>query len=130
MSTLTFSRSASRLHLIGSDAVEVGNWEAANNVDSHSEGIWPDGTYTFAFYNAHAGLPPSSEYGSHGIFIFNVPGRTGMGVHSGRDGETDGAGRAGFRYCTMGCIRSIDAATAQLVTTHAIDPIASILVAE
>jgi hypothetical protein len=42
----------------------------------------------------------------------------------------DGLGRSGFLHCTMGCIRTTDDATAQLVRTHAIDPITAITVAD
>jgi hypothetical protein len=53
-----------------------------------------------------------------------------MGVHSGREGVPDGFGNAGFEHCTMGCIRTTDHAMAQLVRTHAVDPIVSITVSE
>jgi hypothetical protein len=130
MSNLRFSRSDAKLQLASSDSVVIGTWAAANNVDSRCAGIWPEGIYAFAYYVAHPGDPPNSAYGSHGIFIFDVPGREGMGVHSGREGLPDGLGRRGVLHCTMGCIRTTDEATAQLLRTHAADPITSIAVGE
>src|SRR5215472_12610536 len=130
MSTLEFSRGSSKMRLVAADNTVIASWDAANNVDSHSKGIWPNGVYQFDHYRAHPGDPPNSEFGSHGIFVFDVPNREGMGVHSGRENVPDGLGRSGFRHCTMGCIRTTDDATAQLVRTHAIDPIVSITVGD
>ncbi len=130
MATLDFSRTGSKLQLTAANGTVIGSWDAANNVDSGSKGPWPNGSYKFDYYVAHPGDPPNSAYGSHGFFGFDVPGREGMGVHSGREGVADGLGRSGFRYCTFGCIRTTDEATAQLVKTHAIDPIASITVGD
>ena len=128
MSTLEFSRIGQKLRLLDGNKTVIGTWDAANYVDSRSNGVWPDGVFNFGYYLAHPGDPPSSAYGSNGIFIFDVPGREGMGVHSGRLGVPDGLGRSGFQHCTMGCIRTTDEATAQLVRTHALDPLKSITV--
>ncbi len=130
MSKIEFSRLGSKLQITASNNTIVGSWDAANNVNSRSKGIWPNGEYGFDYYVEHPGDTPNSAYGSHGIFIFNVPNREGMGVHSGRDGVPDGLGRSGFRHCTMGCIRTTDDATAQLLRIHAIDPILSITVSD
>jgi hypothetical protein len=86
--------------------------------------------HNFDHCAAHKGDPPQSPYGSHGIFIFDVPDREGMGVHSGREGVPDGLGRSGFLHCTMGCVRTTDDAMAQLVTTHSTDPITAITIAD
>jgi hypothetical protein len=128
VSGLEFARNGSKIQLTSRNGVVIGSWDAANNVDSRCAGIWPNGTYSFAYYVAHPGDPPNSPYGSHGIFIFDAPGREGMGVHSGRESVPDGLGRSGFLHCTMGCIRTTDEATAQFVRTHAVDPITSITV--
>ena len=128
MATLEFHRESKELRLLGSEGTTtIGTWNAGNNVDSHSKGRWPDGQYTFDHYSAHPGDPPQSAYGSHGIFIFDVPNREGTGVHSGREGIPDGLSRAGFLHCTMGCIRTTDRAMAG--RTHAVDPITGISVA-
>jgi hypothetical protein len=130
MSKLEFSRQTLKLTLTAANNTRIGSWDAANNVDTHSKGPWPDGLYVFDYYVPHPGDLPSSAYGSHGIFIFDVPEREGMGVHSGREGVPDGLGRTGFQHCTMGCIRTTDEATAQLLKTHMMDPIKSISVGQ
>ena len=130
MSTLEFHRDLNQIALLSGDGNTVGTFDAANNVDSHSKGPWPDGQYHFDHHAAHPGDPPESPFGSHGIFIFDVPDREGMGVHSGREGVPDGRGRAGVLHCTMGCVRTTDDAMAQLVRTHSIDPITAITIAD
>jgi hypothetical protein len=132
VSVLRFDRSNEKLTMLRADGTALGPWDAANNVARDSNGIWPDGQYGFSFYAAHPGDPPISgpdtAYGSHGIFIFNVPHRIGMGVHSGRANLRDGFKKLGFEHCTMGCIRTTDATMVELLAAHAGDPIASITV--
>ena len=130
MSRVVFSRLGSKLQVIAGNGTVIGSWNAANNVDTRSKGPWPDGVFPFAAYIDHPGDPPNSAYGSNGFFGFEVPGHEGMGVHSGREGVPDGLGRSGFLHCTMGCIRTTDEATAQLVRTHSVDPIVSITVGD
>jgi len=126
MSSLEFHRDTRQLILLAADGTTIGRWDAANNVDSHSRGIWPGGEYDFERYKTHPDDAPNSAYGSSGIFIFTVPGREDMGVHSGRESVPDGLRRYGFLHCTMGCVRTTDQAMAQLVTTHRTDPITAI----
>jgi hypothetical protein len=126
MSTLHFDRQGNTLTLVAGNGAEIGTWDAANIVDTHSQGTWPGGQYGFSYCNTHPDDAPDSAYGIDGIIIFDVPGRTGMGVHSGRENVPDGAGRKGFRHCTMGCVRTTDAAMAQLVATHQADPITAV----
>ena len=126
MATLQFHRRANTLILFAGGGDPIDRWDAANNVDSHSRGIWPDGEYDFERSKTHPDDAPDSAYGSSGIFIFTVPGREDMGVHSGRESVPDGLGRRGFLHCTMGCVRTTDDAMAQLVTTHRSDPITAI----
>lgn len=130
MSTLRFDREANELTLLRTDGTTIGPWDAANNVDSHSRGIWPDGEYDFERSKTHPDDAPDSAFGNFGIFIFTVPGREDMGVHSGREGVPDGLGRKGFRHCTMGCVRTTDEAMEQLVATHHTDPITTIDIEE
>lgn len=75
---------------------------AENNADSTSDGIWPDGTYKFERFTTHKNDTPNSPFGSFGNVIFTVPGRTDMGIHSGR------ADKGGPSYWTKGCIRTTD----------------------
>ena len=91
-------------------------------------GPFPLGTYTFSWYSRHPGGTANGRYGSYGNFIFEVPGRTGMGVHSGRAKQVDGAGRKGTAYATNGCIRTTDAAMRVIANTHNSDPLATLTV--
>jgi len=61
----------------------------------------------------------AGPFGSYGNFVFDVPGRTGMGVHSGRNGP---------QSRTQGCIRTTDDATRAIRDLHAIDPLTIITV--
>lgn len=84
-------------------------FDAYNNVDSRSRGKWPDGTFSYERSTKHPDDGPNSPYGSHGNVIFTVPGRSDMGVHSGR------ADRRGPQHPTMGCIRTMDDGVAALL---------------
>jgi len=128
MSRIEFDRSAHLVRLKGADeSVLAGPFEACNNTDSHSKGPWPDGSYAYLGYNSHAALSdPDSEYGADGILIFDVPGRVGMGVHSGRRSIPDGLGRLGPAHCTLGCVRTTDEAMAAFIRLSGDDGIQSI----
>ena len=125
MAYLVFSRAAHTIELYNAKGQVLGAWTAYNNVDSKSRGIWPDGRYTFSHYAAHPGLGVDSSYGTHGIFVFNVPGRSGMGVHAGRLHAKHQPGPA---HPTMGCIRTSEEAVAKIQEVHATDPLTYILV--
>ena len=130
MSQLTYDRSDHTLTLIDKDGNQVGQWTAYNNNQSGTD-PFPIGTHNFSWRNPHASEnTPNSAYGSSGIFIFNVPGREGLGVHSGRATTADQAGRTGPQHATNGCIRTTDEATAQIVQTHSTDPVTQIRVQE
>ena len=92
----------------------VQSFPAANNAQRRSGGRWPDGTYRYERHTTHPDDAPDSGYGSHGNYVFTVPGRTDMGVHSGRAGLRDGAGRSGVNHATLGCIRTTDEGTAAI----------------
>lgn len=85
------------------------SFEAYNNVDSSSNGKWPNGMFLFERVTTHGDDGVDSAYGSYGNVIFTVAGRSNMGVHSGRASKADGAGRKGPKHATMGCIRTTDA---------------------
>ncbi len=123
MTTLTFSKSAGTLSVDGG-----ATYPAGNNVDSHSLGHWPLGTFPFAWYDKDAADGPEGSFGSYGVLVFAVPGRTGMGVHSGRATTPDLLGRVGVEHCTLGCVRSKDGALSDLVALHAEEPITQIAV--
>jgi hypothetical protein len=130
MSRVEFDRSAHLVRLLSTSGdVLAGPFEAYNNVDSHSKGPWPDGSYSYVGYNSHSALSdPDSEYGVYGILIFDVPNRLGMGVHSGRRSIPDGLGREGPAHCTLGCIRTTDEAMAAFVRLVAGDSLQGISV--
>jgi len=73
--------------------------KAANNVTSASKGPWPMGFFPYGYYKPHPESSSTGPYGSHGIAIFDVPGRPGIGVHSGRKGPESK---------TEGCVRTTD----------------------
>lgn len=105
-----------------------GPWSAHNDVASSSRGAWPKGIYKYAYYKAHAeaGAAPgcrSTAYGCEGIHIFEVPGRSGMGVHAGRTQSADALGGT-----TMGCIRVPGAAMSAINRAHNGDPLSGIVV--
>jgi hypothetical protein len=110
--------------------LEVGRWSAHNNVAKKSRGEWPPGFYPYSHYNAHAeaGLLPASAktaYGGTGIHVFIVPGRSGMGVHAGR--EIDYSKLGGV---TLGCIRVPADAMLEINRVHAGDRLTHIYVAK
>jgi hypothetical protein len=121
MSKFLFTRSSGTLTWSGGDGFQI-DFDACNNVDSHSHGPWPPGTYPFAWYDKAAADGPDGAYGSYGVLIFSVPGRSGMGVHSGRYTVPDGLGRTGMAHATMGCIRTTDEAMAAIIGAYAGDP--------
>jgi len=102
---LVFDRPAELLHLMTLGGCST--WRACNNADLSSRGPWPPGIFA-----AEALIPvggqdgsPAGAYGSY-FLRFAVPGRVGMGIHAGREGDADGAGRSGPAHATLGCIRT------------------------
>ncbi len=57
---------------------------------------------------------PDTKFGCFGNYMFDVPNRTCMGIHSGRASSTDSAGRFGVQHETLGCIRTTDEAMKQI----------------
>ncbi len=119
LSDLAFDRGAGTLTVFDSQGNQVAQFPAGNNTTSTSNGPWPNGTYDFSHYNRHPESGPTGPYGSNGNFVFNVPGRTGMGVHSGRRGP---------QSKTLGCIRTTDNATEFLSDLHSNDTIETITI--
>lgn len=108
---------------------EIDRWPAHNEVARNARGDWPTGVYRFSHYNAHseAGLLPAAAttaYGGTGIYVFSVPGRTGMGVHAGRSTDYDKPGGK-----TLGCIRVSTVAMLRINAQHQNDPLTHIFVA-
>lgn len=88
-----------------------GSFPAYNNAQRGSRGQWADGTYVYDYHTRHIDDAPNSAYGSNGNYVFRVPGCSGCGIHSGRQGTPDQLGRTGPQHATSGCIRTTDAAT-------------------
>ena len=129
LSSLIYNPSTGVLTVVNGNGVVAGVFPAANNAQSTSNGPWPPGAYSYNHNQPHSDDGPDSAYGSYGNFQFNVPGRTYMGVHSGRVNTPDKAGRKGYQHATDGCIRTTDAATeliSQLVNNG--DPLTGLLV--
>lgn len=127
-STLDYNGATNQLTLTRGDGT-VRKFPANNNPDSTSKGRWPDGTFDYERHTAHPNEAPDSKYGSHSNYIFTVPGRDKMGVHSGRVDQPDGAGRRGVNHAALGCIRTTDEGTAAIgdaMTSG--DPVTSITV--
>jgi hypothetical protein len=130
LSTLKFDRTAHQITLTRQDGSAVGTWAAANNPSSGSKSF-PNGTWPYAYHKDHPEDPgPDSAYGSYGIFVFTVPNRTGLGVHSGRANVPDGLGRKGPYHATNGCIRTTDDATQAILNLNDSDTLETLTVLE
>ncbi|OGP66411.1 MAG: hypothetical protein A2W27_02845 [Deltaproteobacteria bacterium RBG_16_44_11] len=109
-SYLEFYSSGYSICLYSRDNCEIGCWTAYNNVCGNKPSKWQIGqTYSFSWPSYKE---PVYKVGSHGNWIFNVPGCDGCGVHAGRSGPWD---------CTEGCIRTTDDATGTFEETHRTD---------
>ncbi len=119
LSDVTFDREAGTITIYDRDGNQVAQYPAANNTTSDSNGPWPNGTYDFSHYMPHPESDATGPYGSNGNFVFDVPGRSGMGIHSGRRGPSSK---------TFGCVRTTDEATDRLEKLHQVDPLDTITV--
>ena len=115
LSALVYNARTGTLTAVSASGVEAGSFPASNNAASTSGGPFPQGTFPFERYNPHPDRSATSDTGTD-FFGFRVPGRTDMGVHAGRQGICDLAGRCGFEHATLGCIRT---------TPYAVDAIRS-----
>jgi RHS repeat-associated protein len=84
----------------------IGWFNASNNVWGNIK-PWPSGAFPFIeWHPARKGTYLAWEsIGPWGIWIFDVPGRSAMGFHSGRWGQTDDYEHYDWEYVTNGCIR-------------------------
>lgn len=105
-------------------------YAAANFVDSQSDGPFPLGLWPYDHHQQHADDAPESAFGTHGILLFMVSGRTGLGLHSGRQHAPDALGRSGVAHATLGCVRTTDTAMAAILETHSRDPITEIQITD
>ena len=121
LSSMTFNRANGSLTLYDKNRNVVAVCTAANNTTRSSNGPWPNGTYPFSSHNNHP-PDPNGPYGSYGIDVFDVPGRTGMGVHSGR------ANSGGPSHPTLGCVRTTDDCMKQITDWQTHDPMTDITI--
>lgn len=111
---LVFDRAASLLHILTANGAL--SWRAENNAQRSSRGPWPVGVFEPEVLVQVGGedANPSGTFGP--VFVrYSVPGRVGMGLHSGRRDDPDGLGRTGPGHATNGCIRTSDEATGELL---------------
>jgi hypothetical protein len=118
LSTITYDSKTGTITVNDKSGNTVGTFPASNNAASNSNGPFPQSTYPYSHYSPHKGEGANDRYGSYGNFVFDVPGRTGMGVHSGRQDSCDKAGRCGSDFATMGCIRTTDEGTKAIYDLH------------
>jgi RHS repeat-associated protein len=119
LSSMIFNRANGTLTLMDKDGNVVAVCTAANNTTRRSNGPWPNGTYPFQSHNNHP-PDPNGPYGSYGIDVFDVPGRTGMGVHSGRQNS------GGPNHPTLGCVRTTDDCMKTITVWQSHDPMTQI----
>ena len=90
------------------DGTIIAQGVAYNHPDSASS-IFPDGIYPADAWHVYNSGDSDSPYGSFGNLVFDVPGHTGMSVHSGRVNHIGGRYHwTGPAYFTNGCIRTTD----------------------
>jgi RHS repeat-associated protein len=122
LSSITYDGATHSITLIDGSGSAIGSYPANNNTTRTSGGPWPNGTFPYLYSNPHPESDANGPYGSHGIFVFQVPGRTGMGLHSGR--QNSGA----QNHQTLGCIRTTDDTMNFLRNFVANDPLTSMTV--
>lgn len=118
LSSITYNQGTGTIIVHTGGGQTAGTFPAGNNAQSSSNGPFPPGTHTFSWHSPHSGSGPDSQFGSNGNFIFDVPNRTGLGVHSGRANSCDLLGRCGPKHATDGCIRTTDSATQLIRQLH------------
>jgi len=116
LSYLVFNRFTHQLTLYSRERIAIGTYEARNQT-CNTAGVcyenWPEGTWQWSHWAPHPEDNANTSFGSYGNFVFWVPGRTGLGVHSGRANTI-----AGTAFQTEGCIRTTDDATLDISLTH------------
>jgi RHS repeat-associated protein len=119
LASLVYDSNTGTLTLYDIRGSQVGRYPAGNNTSVNSNGPWPAGRYDYLYYIPHPESATNGPFGSNGNFVFDVPGRSGMGVHSGRGGP---------QSPTNGCIRTTNEGTRDILNLNATDPLTDITV--
>jgi len=108
-SYLCYAQNDNVLRIYTQNGQLMGTLNASNNVANGYE-PFPFGTWSYSWRSPHSNAQPNDAISNSGIYIFNVPRglNGGMGVHAGRTGVCDGAGRCDWQYPTEGCIRTTE----------------------
>jgi RHS repeat-associated protein len=122
LASLEYDSKTGQLTIYDSAGNQVGQYPAGNNTTKNSRGPWKPSTYDYDYYKSHPESDANGPYGSNGIFIFDVEGCRGCGVHSGR------ANKGGPQAKTKGCIRTIDDATEAIKNLNKKDPLKTLTV--
>jgi hypothetical protein len=122
---LQFDKGKGLIHVLQRAAT----YPAGNVVDTRAQGDWPLGVFPREIRVPVPGVDglPDGKFGAY-FFGFAVSGRTGMGVHAGREGRKDGAGREGVNHATFGCIRTTDGGVRGIWDVSVIDPASHLIV--
>ena len=144
MSWLVFYHSKRMIYLMAGKPEDqnthkiIGKWPAHNDVQSSSNGKWPSRqeAYKYTRYKLHQEefksynskhepyslhMIVQEMYGGQGIYIFDVPGRSGMGVHAGRSFRTNSLTKKYYGELggvTNGCIRVTPTAMCEINKIH------------
>lgn len=126
LSSIEYIRSEGTIYVYDGDGNLKYSCAAGNNLTKKAKknwenGNWTNGTYSYSHYNRHAESSTTGSYGSHGIHVFTVPGHSGVGVHSGRNGPES---------VTEGCVRTTDPCMELINELHKTDPLIGITIRE
>ncbi len=121
LSSMVFNRADGTLTLLDRNGNFVLICTASNHAARSSNGPWPNGTYGYSHHQSHQ-PDPNGKYGSYGADVFDVPDRTGMAVHSGRNDK------GGPNAVTNGCVRTSDYCMKWIIDWQAHDPLTDITI--
>jgi RHS repeat-associated protein len=108
--SVIFDKATKKLAVVQGNG-QLWDWFNASNNVGRGVSPWPQGHFTFWYW-----APPENAgyYGwdfdpidGFGAYIFKVPGRSGMSIHSGMVGVWDNAEHYDWECWTAGCIRTV-----------------------
>ena len=129
LSYVIYDRAAGNIQVFSGMGQLLGTYAASNNPQrSARAGAVPEGVFEYSYHTDHPESGVTGSYGSNGNFVFNFPNGSGIGIHSGREGQCDKSGKCGVNFSTNGCIRTTDDGTRLLKGLMVSDPLTSIIV--